>query len=38
VHQKEVIRLMYAKDYNTRVWSEIKKSGKSMLGGAIGIA
>jgi phage terminase large subunit-like protein len=36
-HQRKVLSLMYAKHYSTRLWSVIKKSGKTFLAGCIAI-
>lgn len=35
-HQRVVLTLMYARHYAIRLWSEIKKSGKSFLAGCRG--
>src|SRR5262249_55916439 len=37
-HQRVVLTLMFAKHYLTRLWSEIKKSGKTFLAACILIA
>lgn len=37
-YQREVLGRMYERQYTTRLWSEPKKSGKTMLAGCIAIA
>jgi phage terminase large subunit-like protein len=34
-HQRSVLAAMFKKDYSTRLWSEIKKSGKTYLAGCV---
>src|SRR5262249_31570126 len=36
-HQREVLRLMFAKHYAIRLWSEVKKSGKTFLAALIAL-
>src|SRR5205809_3075509 len=37
-HQRVVLLLFFAKNYRMRLWSEIKKSGKTFLAALIAIA
>lgn len=37
-HQRKVLTLFFAKHYRMRLWSEIKKSGKTFLAASIAIA
>jgi hypothetical protein len=34
-HQRAALNMMYAQPYSMRLWSEIKKSGKTMLGACV---
>jgi phage terminase large subunit-like protein len=34
-HQRAVLAVMYKRDYTTRLWAEIKKSGKTYLAGCV---
>ena len=36
-HQRDVMAIMFSRDQRTRLWSEIKKSGKTFLAGCVGI-